>query len=385
MVNALKIAFDVQLLLKGYRTGIGWCADNILKQLPHNNDVVYQLNCFANELQNERVADTAKYTSLGYQLKTCSFLNGSLYRLISSHIYLPYHLFFGRDSDITVFFNYIVPPGVKGKKVVFIHDMAFKVHPETVRRRTKYVLNLALKKSCKRADHIITVSQFSKKEIIKYLNVPEDKISVMYNGVDLSLYHPNYMDEDIQRVKRKYNIQNNYFLYLGTLEPRKNLERLIEAYGLLIKEMPNCPVLVLAGGNGWLYNNIYKMVNLMHLEKYVFFTGYVKQVDVPLLMKGAFAFLFPSVYEGFGMPPLEAMACGTPVLVSNTASLPEIVGEAGVQVDPYSVASIKEGMKLLIENDELRNELSSRGIIRAQRFTWDSSVSVLLSVFEKLK
>jgi len=380
----LKIAFDAQLLLKGEKTGIGWCAENILKKMAQYSEYEYQLNCFTLGYHSEQLENVEKYAQSGYQIMKCTWFHDVVYRMMWSFFSVPYSAFFGKSADITMFFNYVIPPGVKGKKVTIIYDMAYKAYPETVRRKTRLLLNIALKKSCKRADHIITISEFSKSEIIKYLDVPEEKISIMPCGVDLSLYHSNYSEEEIEHVKQKHNIKGTYLLYLGTLEPRKNIQRLIQAYSKLKIEIPKVPKLVLAGRKGWMYESIFETVNSLHMENDIIFTGYIEAKDAPILIKGAEIFLFPSIYEGFGMPPLEAMACGTPVLVSNESSLPEVVGDAGILVDPFSVESIREGMKLLIEDNNKREELSRKGMERAREFTWDKAVEIVQKVFLEL-
>lgn len=378
----MKISFDAQLLIKGNKTGIGWCAENLLMNIPHIEGVDYQLNYFSKGSKVEQIKTLEMYQSNGYHLRQCDWFHNRIYRAISSIAPLPYSLFFGSDSDVTVFFNYIIPPGVTGKKIVFVYDMVYKAYPETVRLRTKNMLKMALKKSCQRADHIITISEFSKKEIIKYLNIYENKISIMPCGVDLSLYHSNYGMEEVLRTLNKYKIPRDYLLYLGTLEPRKNIKRLIEAYSLAKKENIGIPKLVLAGGKGWIYKHIYETINSLNMVNDIVFTGYIPEAEVPILMKGARAFLFPSLYEGFGMPPLEAMACGTPVLVSDAASLPEVVGEAAIMVDPFSVESIKNGIKLITYDESLRNDLSQKGLKRAKQFTWDRSAQILLSTIK---
>jgi glycosyltransferase involved in cell wall biosynthesis len=246
------------------------------------------------------------------------------------------------------------------------------------------MLNIALRKSCKRADKIITISEFSKSEIIRYLGIAEDKIVVMPCGVDFSKYHPNYTKAEVKVITDKYHLEDDYLLYLGTLEPRKNIIRLIGAYAQLKNNTQDIPKLVLAGRKGWMYDSIFEIVKELQLEEDVIFTGYIEASETPILMKGAKAFLFPSIYEGFGMPPLEAMACGTPVLVSNVASLPEVVGDAGVLVDPLSTQSIRDGLELLLKNEDLRNDLSRRGIERAQTFSWDKSVNIIEKVIKEL-
>ncbi|WFR56322.1 glycosyltransferase family 1 protein [Anaerocolumna sp. AGMB13025] len=378
----MKIAFDAQLLIKGDKTGIGWCAENILMRMPQYLENTYQLNYFSLGYTVEQLDNVHKYTTFGYQINECTWFHHTLYRMMWNFFYVPYSFFFRKPADVTLFFNYVIPPGVKGKKIAIVYDMAYKAYPETVRKRTRRLLEIALKKSCRRADHILTISEFSKKEIIKYLNIPEDKITIMPCGVDTTLYHEKYTDEDIDRVCKKYRIQGVYLLYLGTLEPRKNIVRLLKAYAQLKQKISDTPKLVLAGRKGWMYDEIFEIVNSLNLMSDIIFTGYVDAEDAPILIKGAMVFLFPSIYEGFGMPPLEAMACGTPVLTSNTSSLPEVVGDAGVLVDPFSVDSIKDGMEKLINSKELRMELSNKGLVRSKNFSWDVSTEVFHKVIQ---
>ena len=188
-----------------------------------------------------------------------------------------------------------------------------------------------------------------------------------------------------RKLKKSLEIEGEYFLYLGTIEPRKNLERLIEAYHIFSQKAGNdCPKLVLAGGKGWLYDSIFAKVTELKLSDKVIFTKYVPSEDMNALMCGALAFVFPSVYEGFGMPPLEAMACGVPVLVSGEASLPEVTGDCAVIVDAYSSENIAEGMNRLYTDSQLRDELSRRGLERAKGFSWDNSAEILYNVYREL-
>lgn len=380
----MKIAFDSQLFLKGNKTGIAWCADNVIREMAKLPEYECQCDFFALGHDEKQIDNVRVYEKLGVKLNPCKWFNNVIYKLIWPIIPIPYSWFFGKDRDVTIFFNFIVPPGVKGKKVAVVHDMAYKACPETVNTKTRKWLELTLKKSCDRADLIVTVSEFSKKEIIKYLGVPEEKIIVMPNGVDLDLYHPNYPEEEVSLCKEKYHIDREYFLYLGTLEPRKNLVNLVKAYGLLKDELKeNAPKLVLAGGKGWYYESIFETVEELGLKQDVIFTGYVPEEDVPLLMNGAKAFVFPSLYEGFGMPPLEAMACGTPVIVSNTTSLPEVVGDAGVLVDFQSTEGAAKEILNFMNNDNESKKMSQKGMERIKDFTWKNSVQKL-KIIDKL-
>lgn len=380
----IKVAFDGQLFLKGNKTGIGWCADNLVKRIAQNGDYECQLNYFSRKYSEENLQNLETYRKYGVRFKECRWFNDVWYKLIWPFIGVPYHCFFGTDCEITQFFNYVIPPGVKGKKVTIVHDMAHLACPDTVRIKTKHWLDLTLKQSCRRADAIVTVSEFSKQELIKYLNVPKEKIHVIYNGVDFDLYHPNYSSEQIAVSREKYKIEENYFLYLGTIEPRKNLIALIEAYGRFAAEFDDVPQLVLAGGNGWLYDGIYAAARRLNLDNKIRFTGYIDSQDSPILMKGACAFLFPSLYEGFGMPVAEAMACGTPVLTSNSSSLIEIAEGAAVLVNAKTVDSIYEGIKKLYQEQELREELSAAGIVRSKKFSWEKAAEDLKQIYQNL-
>ena len=380
----MKITFDAVPICSEKMTGIGWCelgqTQNLAELYPENK---YEYSFFTSG-DKERVKRVQKFAGKHIKLNTSGF-SGFVYRAVSTFLPVPYSFFFGRKSDITHFFNYIVPPFVHGKKVVTVHDMVYKSFPDTVRGRTKYMLDIGLKRSMTRADLIVTDSEFSKKEIIKYFPQHESRIRVVPCGVDLERFHPCDDPERIPEVKKSLEIDGDYFLYVGTIEPRKNLERLITAYAAFVKKVgSSSPKLVLAGGKGWLDQGIYSRVEKLGMKENVIFTKYVPSEDMNPLMCGALAFVFPSLYEGFGMPPLEAMACGVPVLSSGEASLPEVTGDCAVICDAYDTKSIAEGMYRLYSSEELRKELSRKGLQRAQGFTWKRSAEMLMDVYREL-
>ncbi len=381
----MNINFDAVPICSDKITGIGWCevgqTQTLAKLHPEHE---YEYSFFTSG-DKERVKRVKKFAGKSIKLNTSDF-SGYLYRAASTFLPIPYSFFFGRKNDITHFFNYIVPPFVHGKKVVTVHDMVYKAFPETVRGRTRFMLETGLKRSMKRADIIVTDSEFSKSEILKYFPQHEHKIRVVPCGVDLERFHPCDEPERIPEVKRSLEINGDYFLYLGTIEPRKNLERLISAYAAFAKKIgENAPKLVLAGGKGWLDNGIYSRVEKLGMTKNIIFTKYVPSEDMNPLMCGALAFVFPSIYEGFGMPPLEAMACGVPVLTSGEASLPEVTGDCAVICDAYSVKSIAQGLYRLYSDEKLRAELSRKGLERAKGFTWERSAEMLLNVYRELE
>lgn len=297
----------------------------------------------------------------------------------------PYRWIFGKKAEVTQFFNYTIPAGTAGKKLTIIHDVAFLAHPETVTKRTYRWLSRNIRSYCSRAEEILTVSEFSRQEIHRYLGIPLEKNQVVYNGVDTEQYHPDYSEEQIRASMAKYHVNGHYILYMGTLEPRKNIETLIKAYGILKETYAeNIPKLVLAGKKGWLYDSIFQMVQDLGLEKQVIFTGYVEAEDAAPLFCGAEMFVFPSLYEGFGIPPLEAMACGTPVITSDCSSLPEVVGSAGLMVPPMDAAALADKMELLITDHKLRARLKQAGIERAKQFTWEASAEKLVQIYKKV-
>ena len=380
----MKIAFDGQLFLGGNKTGIAWNAHNLVLELAKYPENECTIQCFSLRRSKEKLQQLKVYEKAGCRIECCRWFHYSLYKMIWILFPIPYRIFFRSKADITHFFNFITPPGVNSRCVAVIHDMAYKSCPQTVSRKTLNWLKMSLERSCKYADHFITVSEFSKMEIMKYLNIRKEKITVVPNAVDSSFYHPDYTQQQIKKVRKKLKLDERYFLYLGTIEPRKNIERLIGAYARLCKKVKNAPQLVLAGGRGWLCEGIYKKAEELGLGNKVLFTGYIEQEDSPILMCGATAFVFPSLYEGFGMPPLEAMACGTPVIASNTTSLPEVVGNAGILVDPLSEVELCQAMKTLLEDEKYRNRLRVLGLERAKEYTWENSGRILMGVYREL-
>lgn len=379
----MNISFDAVPIINGKMTGVGWCevGQTMAMARLHPEDNFYY-SFFSRKDDHIKLEKLAPFSeNIGANI---AHFSGLLYRTASVVLPIPHKWFFKQKSDITHFFNYIAPPGVDGKTVITVHDMVYRTYPETVRGRTKQILDMGLASSMKRADMIVTVSEFSKSEIIRYFPQHESKIRVVPCGVDLDRFKPCQQPERIPEVKKKLGIEGEYFLYVGTIEPRKNLERLINAYNIFCQHEKDAPKLVLAGGKGWLYDGIFQRVTDLKLEDKVLFTQYISDEDMNPLMCGALAFVFPSIYEGFGIPPLEAMACGVPVLASNAASLPEVTGDCAVTCDPYSEEEIAEGLRRLYSDSELRADLSRRGLERAKTLTWDSSAEKLYSVYKEL-
>jgi len=267
-----------------------------------------------------------------------------------------------------------------GKIVLTIHDLSFKLFPKTFKISNRIYLNFIVPLSVKYADKIITVSKNTKEDLIREYNVNEDKIRVIYNGVDNKYTIINNRNK-VENIKIKYELPEKFVLYLGTLEPRKNLKNLIKAYSKIKEKKTK---LVIAGGKGWLYEDIFSLVNDKKMEDKVIFTGYVDEKDIVALYNAATLFVYPSLYEGFGLPPLEAMACGTPVITSNVSSLPEVVGDAAITVDPYNINGLAEEINKVLGNEVLQKAMIKKGIERAKEFTWEKTARETIRVYEEV-
>lgn len=270
----------------------------------------------------------------------------------------------------------------KSKKILTVHDLTPLFFPETHTKKFVLVWNTTLKLIRKKIDQVIADSVSTKNDCIKYLHIPEEKIKVIYLGVD-KIYHPIDNKSEIRgELERKYNIDSPFILYVGTLEPRKNIPALFKAFSKLRKRMDY--KLVIVGMKGWKYKRIFKTIKELQLEKHIIFTGYVSEEDIVKFYNIAEVFVYPSIYEGFGLPPLEAMACGCPVITSNTSSLPEVVGDAGILVDPNDIEGLSDKIYEVLSNEDLRNELSEKGPERAKMFSWQKTAKQTWEIYESL-
>ena len=303
-------------------------------------------------------------------------------KLIKSRLAPPIDLLLGFPADLYFYPNFVSFPLLRGKSVVVIHDLSFIKYPQFVQGANRKYLSRFVPQSIEKAAHIITISKNSKAEICEYYKVPEEKIAVVYPAADLNFFFPRD-ESEILNVRDKYGIDRKYILYTGTIEPRKNIVGILDAYSQLEPKLRDEYQLVLGGGMGWLAEEINsKLKDLKKLN--IKATGYIDDEDLPALYSGASLFVFPSHYEGFGMPPLEAMACGVPVITSNVSSLPEVVGGAGILVGPNDTNELVESMEKLLKDPALRCKFKERGLKQAAKFTWEESASKLIKVFEKV-
>ncbi len=279
--------------------------------------------------------------------------------------------------------HYTVPFRAKVKKVVTFHDMTFFSHPEYHLKLKVQFFRRIIPRAAKMADQIISNSKNTKNEIIKFLNVDGQKITVTHFAIDKNRYKPIPKGQVKEQIKKKYDIKDEYILFVGTLEPRKNIASLVNNF-FRLKENGLFPgKLVLAGGKGWGFSEIQKIIKDHHFGKDVLLVGYVPEDDLPFLFNGATVFVYPSYYEGFGIPPLEAIACGTPTITSNISSIPEIMGEAAVLINPQRSDRLYQSLSSLVQNKAERERLRKAGLQRAEHFTWEKTARETLEVYQK--
>ena len=295
-----------------------------------------------------------------------------------------YATYFSGQVDIYHGPDFALPPAGKAlHKVVTVHDLAFLEHPEYAVPTLATTLSKVVPEAVAAADVVCTVSNEVSRTLMKHFATPREKLTVIPNGV--SPFFRRITDPIIlEATRHKFGLKHPFVLGVGTLEPRKNHLGLIKAFYAAQKRKKGPAMLALAGGKGWLYEETQSLVEQLRLEKKVRFLGRVSDLELIALYSMADVFAFPSFAEGFGVPPLEAMACGTPVITSNTSSLPEVVGDAGLLIDPHNTGELAHAMLRVLEDKHLQEELRQKGYERVKQFTWQESARKMLHVYQKL-
>lgn len=345
-----------------------------------------------------------------------------------TRIALPLALYSAKQKPDLIFSpTHYIPRFSPVKRVCAVFDLAYLHFPEMFKPKDLYQLKNWTKYSVENADHIFAISKFTKKDLLENYSINEDKITVTYLGYDQNFFKPVVDKAKIKEILKRYKITQPYIIYIGTIQPRKNLERLIHAFASLYGRGPagkvsrrtsssetagvrrepslpsplthsvphslydsdSAPKLVIVGKTtgpgreGWMFKEISDAPKKYRIEDQVIFTGFAPTKDLPALLSASKAFVLPSLWEGFGMTPLEAMACGTVVIVSNISSLPEVVGESGILIDPYSIENIVRALNQ-IKDDKLRQKKIQLGLKQAEKFNWDKCTRETLAVLEKL-
>jgi len=278
--------------------------------------------------------------------------------------------------------DFVLPPIRRGKRVVTVHDLSFLRCPACYESGLREYLEAAVPRSVDRADLVLADSESTRQDLVELLGVPATKVKVLYLGVE-PRFCPVVDEKRLEQVRERYGLPGRFVLSLGTLQPRKNFERLIEAHSGVLERMTQDIHLVIAGRRGWLYEGIFKRVEELGLRERVTFLGFFADEDLPLLYNLADLFVLPSLYEGFGLPPLEAMACGTPVVASDVSSLPEVLGDAARMVDPLNVSALTEAMCRVLSDAHLRHRMIRKGLAQAGKFTWQDAANSLRQAYEE--
>ena len=288
------------------------------------------------------------------------------------------HTIWSSRPDITFVPAHTLPFIFPGKSMVTIHDLGYKYFPDAHPARQRLYLDLTTRYSQTRATRILADSQATANDLTKFYNTPSDKIRVVYPGVDPEPLRATLQDVEI--VRQKYNLPERYFIFIGTLQPRKNIKRIIQAFSYWQSQNhDDDTALVLAGGQGWLFDETW-----VQSVNNVILTGYIDEADKSTLLKGAIALVFPTLYEGFGFPVIEAMHCGTPVIASNTSSLPELVGNAGILVNPDDTQEIADAMTRYSRDDVFRQNMIEAGQQQATHFTWNKTALDTLEIIHTI-
>lgn len=375
-----SIFIDGMSLVIPFKSGVGVALDNTIKSLSNIIDDTCEIKILVTLFKKRYLAEYDNYKNVS--VKTLPLPAKIMEALLRLRLMLPIDLIVG--EGIYVFPNYKNWPLWKSPSVTYFHDLAFMRYPQYIQPKNLKYLQKYIKTWAFRTQVIIAISEFTKKEIAKLIGYPYDNINVVYLGVNKSHFYRR-SKEEIETAKKKYNITyDKYLLFVGNIEPRKNLESLVDAYVNLPKRLKKTYGLVLVGGDGWLNEQIIKTIKkLKSLDEKIFIPDkIISNQDLPAIYSGSDLFIQPSYYEGFSMTPLEAMSCSVPVLVSDIPPHREVVGDAGYYFRPESAKEMTNEIKKAIANYAQTQKKVSLGIKRSEIFTWENTAKQLFNVLD---
>jgi glycosyltransferase involved in cell wall biosynthesis len=371
MIYGVRVAIDARKL---HDFGIGTYIRNLLRQLARlDRQTEYVVIC------QER--DRELGLSLGDNFRV--EVDSSKPYSVREQFSVPWTLVRTRTN---VFHepHYVLPPLTHCRSVVTIHDCIHLRFPQYLPKRGALAYARAQMGAAARRSHrVLTVSEASKRDILEFFRVPPEKVTVIHNAID-ERFLTSPPEEAVHAVAERYQLQGDFVLYVGTVKPHKNVERLIDAFHVVRQSGLDHLKLVVIGDDISKYAVLRRAVHRYNLHKYVRFLGFLPDETLAAVYRLAAVFAFPSLYEGFGLPPLEAMACGTPVVTSNVSSLPEVMGDAALFVDPYDADAIADGIRRVITDPALRADLSARGLARAREFSWERSVRRVREIYDEV-
>ncbi len=368
-------------------SGVPEYSYNLIKELltkdKHNDYILFYNSFFeVEERFNEFRQLNAEVVNFGYPNKIFNYI-------MQKGLGLPkINEKLGVDLFLMPHFNF-VSLSDSGKKIITIHDLSFLKNSEYFSlRKTLWHKIINIGKTLRNFDKIIAISESTKNDLVSLLDISEKKIEVVHSGIDsrFAVIEDKKNNTEILRVKRKYSLPDKFIFFLGSIEPRKNIISVIRAYELMHEKnmIDNDTYLVLAGASGWKNEKIFKFMKKSPFSHMIKFLGFVDSRDKKYLYNLASVFVYPSFYEGFGFPPLEAQKCGTPVVVSNSSSMPEIIADSGIMIDPLNVQELANGLSLVLNNLNLREQLIKRGVENSSKYNWSQTADKYLDIFSSL-
>jgi glycosyltransferase involved in cell wall biosynthesis len=392
----MRIAVDGRTIVKG-KSGVGTYVERTMRALldldPHNEYFLF----LAEPLDSLNAPNLTKVAIEGYQKagKNRYWENFLLPQFAAKH---KIDIFFGAAYALPLLPRWhalaeFMPlpsrwkrpfnPYRQLKYVGGVLDVIGFVRPETFTPKMRLWQHIFVANAVRIADAIITISESTKRDILRLFRYDGARIHVTPLSVDQT-FHPDYEKSETMRVRNRYSLPKQFILYVGTIEPRKNVSGIAKAYSSLSSDLRKKYPLIIAGSKGWYAESILNEIKALRIPDDIRLTGFVDDLDLPILMSMAEVFVFPSLYEGFGYPVLEAMASGVPVITSTSSSLPEVIGDAGIMVDPVDTRAISEGMVRILRDPRFRASLRAKGLKRAKQFTWEKTARRTLQVFESV-
>jgi len=363
-------------LSQSYRgAGISWYIYNLL------------LNLAQIEAAQQQIRLTAFLHDRRFQPATDLVLRYSAFptdkpvpRIIWEQFFQPVAL---KQAGIDLYhaLAFVAPAVISCPFVMTVYDLSYKRFPQAFRPLNRFYLNTFTAHSAKRARAIITISESTRQDVIRYFHVAPEQVRTVYCGVDEG-FRP-LPQAQVEAFKAQQGLPQGFILFIGTIEPRKNVAALIKAYAAWRRRAGQAPKLIIGGGKGWYYGQVFALVESLGLRDDVIFPGYLPQADLPMWYNAATIFVYPSLFEGFGLPVLEAMACGTPVITSKASSLPEVVGEAGMLVDPTDVDNLSYALERVFNDLTLRDSMRQKGLAQSAKFSWHKAATETLEVYRR--
>lgn len=371
-----KIAVNTRLLRKNAMDGIGWVTYNVLKEITVNHPEIEFHFLFDSGIEEDflfskNIVPHNLFPPAKHAVLNTIWFEWSVKKLLNK---LNPDLFFSPDGMLCL--------GWKGRQYGIVHDINYEHRPGDLKPFNRIYYKYFIPRSIKKACRIATVSEYSKKDIIDIYKTPTEKIDVVHLGIN-NFFHPIESEQQKQEIRNKFTEGCEYFIFIGTISPRKNIERLMKAFDLFRQQSNNNFKLVLAGREMYRTEELHQLKAQLTYGSDIIFTGRLSDNDLSNLLSASFCMSFVPLIEGFGLPPVEAMQVGVPVIASNVTSVPEVVGEAGLLVNPYSVKEIKDAMMAIYTDNNLRQTLIKKGHVRKQQFSWNLAAETVWNSMQK--